>query len=328
MKAMMYHKYGLPEVMKLTEIRKPTPKPNEVLIKIQAASVNSWDWDLLRGKPYLNRIGGLTKPKYQILGADIAGLVEARGSAAQYFHVGDEVFGDLSGCGWGGFAEYVCVPETAVTLKSAQLTFEQAAAIPQAAVLALQGLRQQSLNLAGQKVLINGAGGGVGTFAVQMAKSFGAEVTGVDGAGKLGMLQSIGVDHTIDYQAQDFTEIDQTYDLILDVVANRSISKCLRALSANGRYVIIGGTSARIAQFALAGPVLQKATHKKLGLLIHKPDNEDLKFINQLAEAGKVMSVIDKTYPLREVPEALAYLGAGQAKGKVIISINQENDKL
>ena len=219
MKAIVYHKYSPPDVLELNEVEKPTPKDDEVLIKIHAASVNSWDWDLLRGKPFVNRLlFGLLKPKINILGVDIAGQVEAVGRNVKRFEPGDEVFGDISGCGFGAFAEYVCARENVLALKSTSMTFQEAAAVPQAAVLALQGLRDKGQIQKGQKVLINGAGGGAGSFAVQIAKSFGAEVTGVDSTGKLDMMRSIGADQVIDYTQEDFTKNGQVYDLILDVV--------------------------------------------------------------------------------------------------------------
>ena len=218
MKAIVCTKYGSPDVLQLKEVAKPIPEDNEVLVEVHAASVNDWDWGLLRGKPFLNRLlFGLLKPKIKILGSDIAGRVEAVGRNVKQFQPGDEVFGDISGCGWGGFAEYVCARENALALKPASMTFEEAAAVPQAAVLALQGLRDKGQIQPGQKVLINGAGGGVGTFAVQIAKSFGAEVTGVDSTRKLDMVRSIGADHVIDYTQEDFTQSGQRYDLILDV---------------------------------------------------------------------------------------------------------------
>jgi NADPH:quinone reductase-like Zn-dependent oxidoreductase len=323
MKAMIYYKYGSPDDLELIEVEKPHPKDNEVLIKIHAASVNSWDWDLIRGKPFIVRFEGLLKPKYKILGADIAGLVEAIGRNVTQLKPGDAVFGDISGCGWGGFAEYVCVPEHVLALKSARMTFEEAAAVPQAAVLALQGLHVNGLIHRGQKVLINGAGGGLGTFAVQIAKSFGAEVTGVDTTRKLDMIRSIGADHVIDFTQEDFTKNGQRYDLIVDAVASRSIFDYKRALSSNGKYVMVGGSTARIFQLMLLGPLISMTTSKKMGLLMHKPNNKDLNVMNELFESGKVVSVIDRCYPLSEVAEALRYYGEGNVQGKVVITVYQ-----
>ncbi|MCH8089835.1 MAG: NAD(P)-dependent alcohol dehydrogenase, partial [Chloroflexi bacterium] len=252
MKAIVYHKYGLPDVLGFEEVEKPTPRDDEVLVKVHAASINSWDWDLLRGRPVV-RMWGLFKPKYTIPGSDIAGRVEAVGRKVKQFQPGDEVYGDLSGCGWGGFAEYVCGRENALALKSTSMTFEEAAAVPQAGLLALQGLRDKIEIRPGHKVLMNGAGGGVGTFAIQIAKNLGAEVTGVDSARKFDMIRSLGADHVIDFAIEDFTKNGQQYDLILDVVASRSMFDYKRALSPHGTYVMIGGSGARILQVMLLG---------------------------------------------------------------------------
>ncbi len=328
MKAIVYHKYGSPDVLKLEEVQKPTPSDDEVLIKVHAASVNSWDWGLLRGKPFLNRliVSGLFKPKYKILGCDIAGRVEGVGRNVKQYQPGDEIFGDLTEFGFGAFAEYVCVPENALTLKPASMTFEEAAAVPQAAVLALQGLRDKGQIQPGQKVLINGAGGGAGTFAVQIAKSFGAEVTGVDSTRKLDMLRSIGADQVIDYTQEDFTKKGQRYDLILDVVTYCSIFGYKRVLSPKGIYVMLGGGSwARVYQAMFLGPLISMTGSKKMRTLMLKP-NKDLDFMNELFEAGKVVPVIDRRYPLSEVAEALRYLEEGHAQGKVVITV-EHNDK-
>ncbi len=325
MKAIVYTKYGPPDVLQIKEVEKPTPKDNEVLIKVHAASVNDWDWGLLRGKPFVNRLlFGLLKPKIKILGVDIAGQVEVVGGNVKQFQPGDEVFGDLCGCGWGGFAEYVCALENALALKPASMTFEEAAAVPQAAVLALQGLRDKRQIQPGQKVLINGAGGGAGTFAVQIAKSFGAEVTGVDSTSKLDMMRSIGADQVIDYTREDFTKNGQRYDLILDVAAYHSIFDYKRALSPKGIYVMVGGSTARIFQVMFLGPWISMTGSKKMGILMHKP-NKDLAFLKELFEAGKVVPVIDRRYPLSEVAEALRYFGEGHAQGKVVITLEQNN---
>jgi len=327
MKAIVYSRYGPPDVLELKEIARPTPKENEVLVKVLAASVNSWDWDLLRGTPFANRLMfGIVKPKIGILGCDIAGQVEAVGRNVKQFQPGDEVFGDISGCGWGGFAEYVCARENVLALKLASMTFEEAAAVPQAAVLALQSLRDKGKIQPGQKVLINGAGGGAGTFGVQIAKSFGAEVTGVDSASKLDMLRSIGADHVIDYTQEDFTKNGQVYDLILDVVTHRSIFDYKRALSPMGIYVMLGGGSwARVFQTMFLGPLISMTGSKKMGLLMHKPNKKDLNYMNGLFEAGKVKPVIDRLYPLSEVAEALRYFGEGHVKGKVVITVEDTN---
>ncbi|MGB2826828.1 MAG: NAD(P)-dependent alcohol dehydrogenase, partial [Dehalococcoidales bacterium] len=285
MKAIVYERYGSPDVLELKEVEKPILKDNEVLVKVHAASVNDWDWGLLRGTPFVNRLlFGLLKP-HKILGGDIAGRVEGVGRNVKQLQPGDEVFGDLSGCGFGGFAEYVCARENALVLKPASMTFEEAAAVPQAAILALRGLRDKGQIQPGQKVLINGAGGGAGTFAVQIAKSSGAEVTGVDSTRKLDIMRSIGADHVIDYTQEDFTKNGQRYDWILDFAAYHSIFDYKRALSPRGIYVMVGGSSARIFQVMFLGPLISMTTSKKMGVLMHKP-NKDLAFMKELFEAG------------------------------------------
>jgi NADPH:quinone reductase-like Zn-dependent oxidoreductase len=324
MKAIVYQEYGSPDVLELKEVEKPTPKDNEVLVKVHAASVNSWDWDRLRGTPFLTRLWGLRKPKNKILGTDIAGRVEAVSRNVKQLQPGDEVFGELSrrfiSTGWGGFAEYVCARENSMLLKPVSMTFEEAAAIPQAAALALGGLRYNGQIQPGQKVLFNGAGGGVGTFAVQIAKSFGAEVTGVDSTRKLDMLRSIGADHVIDYTQEDFTQSGQHYDLILDVAAYRSIFDYKRALSPKGAYGVIGGSQVRFFQTVFLGPWLSMIGSKKMGAVGAKP-NEGLAFMIELFEAGKVVPVIDRRYPLSEVAEAFRYFGEGHVQGKIVITV-------
>jgi len=327
MKAIVYTKYGLPDVLEFKEVEKPIPKDNEVLVKVHAASINDWDWGLLRGTPFMNRLFfGFLKPNTTILGSDIAGRVEAVGRNVRRFQSGDEVFGDLSGCGFGGFAEYVCARENALALKPPRMTFESAAAVPQAAVLALQGLRDKGQIQPGQKVLINGAGGGAGTFAVQIAKSFGAEVTGVDSTRKLDIMRSIGADHVIDYTVEDFTKSGQRYDWILDFAAHHSIFDYYRALRPRGIYVMAGGSTVRLFQALLLAPLISITTSKKMGILMHKP-NKDLVFIEELFKAGKVRPVIDKRYPLGEVAEALRYFGKGHARGKIVITV-EHNGKI
>ena len=329
MKAIVCTKYGPPEVLQLKEVEKPTPKDNEVLVKVHAASVNSWDCDLVKGKPFVNRLmTGLLKPKINIFGADIAGRIEEVGKNVKQFKPGDKVFGDLAQCGWGGFAEYVCARENVLALKPASMTFEEAAAVPQAGLLALQGLRDKVQIQPGQKVLINGAGGSAGTFAVQIAKLFGAEVTGVDSTSKLDMLRSIGADQVIDYTQEDFTKNGQVYDLILDVVTYRSIFDYKRALSPKGIYVMLGGGSwARVIQAMFPGPLISMTGSKKMHGLMYKPNKkEDVDFMKELLEAGKVKPVIDRRYPLSEVAEAFRYLGEGHFRGKVVITV-EHNDK-
>ncbi len=321
MKAVVYTKYGPPEVLQLKEIPRPVPEDNELLVKVHAASVNDWDWGLLRGMPFANRmISGLLKPKIRIIGCDIAGTVEAVGSRVSRFRPGDGVFGDLSACGFGAFAEYACASEDALELKPTNITYEEAAAVPQAAVLAIQGLRDKDRVQPGQKVLINGAGGGAGTFAIQIAKLFGAEVTGVDSTRKLDIMSSTGANHVIDYTQENFTKRGQRYDRILDFAAHHSIFDYNRALSPGGIYCVVGGSTARLLQIIFLGPLILKIGRKKLNFILHKA-NKDLDYIKELMEANKLRSVIDKCYPLSEVPEALKYFGEGQARGKVVITI-------
>jgi len=324
MKAIVHHKYGSPDVLKLDEVQKPTPTDNEVLVKVHAASVNLSDWEGLRGKPLYARIGGLLKPRDKILGSDIAGRVEAAGRNVKQFQPGDEVFGLMSNYG-GGFAEYVCTSEKALALKPAGLTFEEAAAFPQAAVIALQGIRDKGQVQPGQKVLINGAGGGTGSFAVQLAKLYGAEVTGVDNTEKLDFMRSLGADYVIDYTREDFTKNGKQYDLILDVIAHHSVFAYKRALKPNGSCFMVGGSIATMSQVLLLGSRIGKAEGKSIRLLVVQPNTKDLLFMTGLYEARKVVLFIDKRYPLSEVPEALRYLGEGHAKGKVVITVEQNN---
>jgi NADPH:quinone reductase-like Zn-dependent oxidoreductase len=320
MKAIVYTRYGPPDVLQLEEVAKPTPRDDEVLIKVHAVSVNRSDWEGLRGKPLYARIGGLRKPRHQILGSDIAGRVEVAGRNVSRFQPGDELFGDILPR-MGGFAEYVCARESALALKPAGMTFEEAAAIPQAAVIALQGIRDKGHLQPGQKVLINGAGGGAGTFAVQLAKMYGAEVTGVDNTRKLDFMRSLGADHVIDHTREDFTNDGEQYDLILDLVAHRSVFAYKRALRSNGSYFLAGGSVATILQILLVGPWIRGTTGKKIRILAVRPNIEDVHFMKDLIEAGKLTPLIDKTYPLSEVPEAIGYVGEGQAQGKVVISV-------
>jgi len=318
MKAIVYTKYGSPDVLQLKDVEKPTPKDNQVLVKIHAASTNPADWHLMRAEPFLARLAnGLFKPKNTRLGADVAGRVEAVGSNGTQFQVGDDVFGELPLNGLGSFAEYVCVPEELLALKPAKLTFEQAAAVPLAAFTALQGLRDKGQIKPGQKVLINGASGGVGTFAVQIAKALGAaEVTGVCSTRNLELVRSIGADHVIDYTKADFTQNGQQYDLIFDAVGNRSVADFKRALSPNGICAVAGFTTlARLFQVLLLGG-------KKIGLMATaKANKKDLLVIKELLEAGKVVPVIDRQYPLAETAEAIRYLETGRARGKVVIAV-------
>ncbi len=321
MKAVVFTRYGTWDALELREVAKPTPGDGEVLVRVHAASINDWDWGLLQGTPFLNRVTfGLRRPKKQILGSDIAGRVEALGTNAKRFRPGDEVFGDLSGR-WGGFAEYVCAREEALAPKPAGLTFEEAAAIPQAAVLAVQGLRDKGRLQQGQTLLVNGAGGGVGTFAVQIARLHGAETTGVDSSEKLDLLRSIGFDHVLDYAREDFTDLGQRYDLILDVKTNRSAFAYLRALNAHGVYVTVGGSTARLVQAALLGLVLPLLSGKRMRIVALKP-NKDLGYLTELVEAGSVSPVIDSCYPLSDTGAAMRRFGEGKHKGKIVITMD------
>jgi NADPH:quinone reductase-like Zn-dependent oxidoreductase len=301
-------------------VAKPTPRDDEVLIKVRAASVNRSDWENLMGKPLYARVGGLRKPRRQILGSDIAGRVEAVGKNTRRFQPGDEVFGLLWGYK-GGFAEYVCARESALAPKPASMTFEEAAAIPQAASIAVQGIRDKGRVQPAQKVLISGAGGGAGTFAVQLAKLYGAEVTGVDNTGKLDIMRSLGADHVVNYTREDFTKNGNQYDLILDVVAHRPVFAYKRALRPNGRYFVAGGSVATLLQALLLGPWITGTTGKEIRVLAVQPDPKDIVYVTELHEGGNVVPVIDRCYPLSEVPEALRYLGEGRTKGKVVITM-------
>jgi NADPH:quinone reductase-like Zn-dependent oxidoreductase len=323
MKAIVFTRYGTADVLELREVDKPVPRDDEVLVKVHAVSINDWDWGILQGIPFSNRLTfGLRRPKRQILGSDIAGRVEAVGKNAERFRPGDEVFGDLSGH-WGGFAEYVCARETALALKPGGMTFEEAAAIPQAAQLAVQGLRDKGQIRQGQRLLINGAGGGVGTFAIQLAREHGVEVTGVDSSGKLDMLRSLGFDHVLDYMREDFTKSGQHYDLILDVKTNRSVFDYLRALSANGVYVTVGGSTARLLQALLLGPFISMVSKKRVRIVFLKP-NKDLGYMAELFEAGRVKPVIDGRYRLSEAAEAMRYFGEANHKGKIVITVEDQ----
>jgi NADPH:quinone reductase-like Zn-dependent oxidoreductase len=320
MKAIVYHEYGSPDVLKLAEVETPTPNDNEVLIKLHAVSINGSDREALIGKPLYVRMGGLRKPGYPILGSDIAGRVERVGENITQFQPGDDVFGEMPGY-HGGFAEYACASEKTLAHKPTSLTFEQAAAIPQGGAIALQAIREKGKVQPGQHVLINGAGGSAGVFAVQLAKLAGAEVTGVDNAGKLDFLRSLGADHVIDYTRENFTKRKDQYDLILDVIAHRSVFAYQRPLKPNGTYFFVGGSVATLFQILLLGPWIRRATGKNVRLLVVPQDRKYMIAITELCEAGKVIPIIDRRYPLNQVPEALRYVGEGRAKGKVVIVI-------
>ena len=325
MQAIVYHTYGSPDVLKLEEVETPTPKDNEILVKVQAAATAAGDWHLLRADPFLVRLMyGLLTPKYKILGADVAGRVEAVGRSVTQFQPGDEVFGDLSRCGFGAFAEYVAAPESAFALKPTNLTFAEAAAVPVSAVTALLGLREGNIQ-AGQQVLINGASGGVGTFAVQIAKAFGAEVTAVCSTSKVAMVRALGADHVIDYTQEDFTKNGERYELIMAANGYQPLSAYQRALTPQGRYVMTGGATAQMFEAMLLGAWRSKKGGQKLGNILVKPSQTDLQVMKELIEAGKVKPVIDRCYPLPGVPDAIRYVEAGHAKGKVVITVAQKD---
>jgi NADPH:quinone reductase-like Zn-dependent oxidoreductase len=322
MKAIVCTEYGSPDQLQLREVPKPTPDEDQVLVKIHAASLNAADLETLRGV-FIVRISSPRKPMCEILGSDIAGRVEAVGRNVALFQPGDEVWGDLSfPHGLGAFGEYVCVSENALAPKPASMTFEEAATYPQAAMVALQSLRDKGRIEPGHKVLINGAGGGMGTFAVQLAKHFGAEVTGVDSAPKLDLLRSLGADHVMDYTRADYTRSGQQYDLILDVAAYRSVFDYRRALAPEGIFMMVGGSVATLLQIVSLGALISKIGSKRIGLNAWEPNKrEDLAFLAELFEAGKVVPVIDRRYLLHEVPEALRYLEEEPHLGKIVITV-------
>jgi NADPH:quinone reductase-like Zn-dependent oxidoreductase len=322
MKAIVHHDYGSPGVLRLEEVDKPVPDDNQILVRVRAASVNPLDWHFLRGSPYIARLQmGLVRPKETRLGVDLAGQVEAVGKNVTQFKPGDEVFGTE----FGAFAEYVCTDEKSLVLKPATITFEQAAAIPVAGATALQGLRDKGKIQAGQKVLINGAAGGVGTFAVQIAKSFGAEVTGVCSARNVEMVRSLGADRVIDYTKEDFTKGEQRYDLILDMIGNHSLSDCMRTLTPQGRLVIVGSTDKGNwlgpVSIMLRAAVLSRFASHDVGAFLAHTTQKDLTIVGDLMQAGKVRSVIDRRYGLSDVPEAIGYLEEGHARGKVVVTL-------
>jgi NADPH:quinone reductase-like Zn-dependent oxidoreductase len=324
MKAIVCPKYGAPDVLQIQEVTKPAPNDDEVLIRIHAASINSRDWRFMRANPFFIRLvpGGFLAPKNKILGADLAGRVEAIGSNVKQFMPGDEVFGYLpSATGRGTFAEYVCANEKAITLKPANLTFEQAAAVPEAAMTALQGLRNKGNLQPGQKVLINGASGGVGTFAVQIAKALGAEVTAVCSTRNLEMVRSLGADHVIDNKKEDFTQNGQQYDLILAVNGYHPISEYLHALKPEGIYVVAGGSMFQLFQAASNRKKVSKSGGQKIYIASLVQSQMDLSFIKQLLESGKIMPVIDGCYPLSKTAEAFWYFEKVHPKGKVVITV-------
>jgi NADPH:quinone reductase-like Zn-dependent oxidoreductase len=326
MKAIVYQSYGSPDVLRLDDIEKPAPADNEVLLKIRAASVNPYDWHFMRGTPYIVRLfAGLRRPKVTRLGADVAGQVEAVGGKVTRFKTGDEVFGTCQ----GAFAEYVCTAESKLVLKPENITFEQAAGVPIAAFTALQGLRNKAKLQAGQKILINGAAGGVGTFAVQLAKSLGAEVAAVCSTRNIEMVRSIGADQVIDYTRDDFTRKGGRYDVIFDTIGNHSFLECSRALKPEGTLIVAGGPAdlwmlVPLARSFKAFLLSRFISQRRLGLFA-KANLEDLATLQSLLQSGRVKTIIDRSYGLSEVPAAIRYLEAGHARGKVIIAIPSPN---
>ncbi len=326
MKAIVYTRYGQPDVLHLEEVAKPALNEGKVLVRIHAASIHAADWHLLTGDPFPMRLMGvgLFKPKNTILGADMAGRVEAVGRKVKQFRPGDAVFGDVFGLGSGSLAEYVSVPESALAPKPSSVSFEEAAAVPAAALTALQGLRNQGHIQPGQAVLINGASGGVGTFAVQIAKAFGAEVTAVCSTRNLETTRSIGADHVIDYTNEDFTQNGRQYDLILAVNGYHPLSAYRRALTPQGVYVFAGGSQAQTFQSLFLGPLMSRSHGRKMTSVMKRASHEDLLLLGGLLEGGKIRPVIDACYPLSRTAEAFRYFGRGHARGKVVITITEE----
>lgn len=324
MQAMTYRTYGAPDVLQPTAVARPVPGAGEVLVQIHAASLNQADLYLLRGEPWIARLSsGLRRPKRPTLGADIAGRVVAVGSGVTRYQPSDAVYGDLAACGLGGFAEYVCAREEALAPKPASLSFVQAAAVPMAAVTALQGLRAAGPVAAGARVLIHGASGGVGTFAVQLAKAMGSHVTAVCSARNVEQARTLGAAHVIDYTQEDFTRDGRRYDLLLVVNGRRSLAEYRRALSPRGHLVVAGGDVRTIMQALLLGPALSLAHSITVHSLVARPSRDDLMFVGQLLDSGVVVPVIDRCYPLGELPEAMRYLATGHARGKVVITVEQ-----
>ena len=320
MKAVVYTRYGPPDVLRVTNVAAPVPKDNEVLVRVAAVSLNRSDWETLRGKPLYARIGGPFRPRHHVLGSDIAGRVQAAGPRVTLFRPGQDVFGDILRH-MGGFAQYVCVPESTLAPMPAGMTYAEAAALPQAGAIALQGIRDKGQVQRGQKVLVNGAGGGSGMYAIQLAKLHGAEVTGVDNAEKLEFMRSVGADHVIDYTREDFTANGRAYDLILDLAAHRSAFAYQASLVPGGRYLYVGGSVTTLLQALLAGPLIGRADGRKIRLLAVRLGVEHLAPMVELCQAGEIATVIDRRYPLSETPAALRYLGEGHAKGKVVIVV-------
>ena len=322
MRALVQEEYGGLEVLKVAELPVPHPGPDQVLVRVRAASINEWDQGLMRGTPIVNRTSGLRRPRRRTLGSDIAGVVEAVGSSVTRFGTGDAVFGDLSGCGFGAFAEYACAPETALTVKPGFLTFEEAAAVPQAGGLAMAGLEKGGPLRPGQRVLMNGGGGGVGTFAIQIAKASGVDVTGVDGPGKLDVMRDLGADHVIDYTGEDFTRSGEQYDLILDVVCPPSVAAYRRALGPGGRCAVIGGSTGRLVGAVALGQALRLSGGRRVSLVMYRANRPDvMDSLVGLMGQGSVKPVIDRVFPLEEGREAMAHYLSGAFAGKIVITM-------
>lgn len=322
-RAIVYSEYGSPDVLKLKEVDKPTVSDQGVLVKVHATSVNAGDRHLMRGTPFITRLiyGGLRKPKIQILGFDVAGRVEAVGNNVTQFKPGDDVFGDLSECGFGAFAEYVCAAESALVLKPETISFEAAAAVPGAALTALQGLRDCGHIQPGQKVLINGASGGVGSFAVQIAKAFGTEVTALCRTEKIDQVRSLGADHVIDYTQVDVTQSGVDYDLILDAAAFHSVFDYFSILKPGGTYVLVGGSTARFFQIMFFGSLISRFSRRRVTALAVTPNQSDLLTLREMLRTGQISPLIDQTYPLEDLPSAIRKLEQRQVTGKVVVRI-------
>lgn len=322
MKAIVHSKYGPPETLELKEVEKPTVGDDDLLVKVHATAVNAYDWHILRADPLMARLEvGLFKPQKTRLGVDIAGVVEAAGKNVRKFHAGDAVFADISASGGGGFAEYVSIPEKYMACKPVNLSFEEAAAVPMAAVTALQGLRDLGQVQPGMKVLIHGASGGVGTFAVQIAKALGAEVTAVCSTGKMNLVHSLGADQVIDYTREDFLQSGERYPLILGISGFRPLADYQRALTPQGRYIMVGGTNAQIFQAALLGPWKSRKGGQTMQHLSAVPSQKDLELMRDWLEVEKIIPVVDRTFRLDEVPEAIRYLEQRNANGKIVVKV-------
>ncbi len=324
MKAILLKAYGLPNLLEIGEVAKPVPNDEEVLVRIHSASINDSDWGLVRGKPFVIRLFfGLKKPKVNIPGVDISGKIEAVGGKVSSFKIGDEVYCDLTDCGFGGFAEYVCVPEKILSKKPSNISFNDASALPHAGILALQGLVDNVKVRSGQRVLINGAGGGVGTLGIQILKSYDRiTVTGVDSGEKLDMMKSLGYDSVMDYKKTDFTDTGEKYDLILDTKSYKSVFKVARSLKKNGTYITMGGSMYRLLEVFLLGWLISLITRKKLKVLIHEP-NRGLDQISKLVEKGQIRPAVDGPYGFDKIPELIQYFGEGRHLGKIVVEIDK-----